>query len=51
MGAIIMVLLHFPITLNVITDSQYAERDLLLIETAEFIPGVSELTSFLIQLQ
>ncbi|KAL6032081.1 hypothetical protein STEG23_025500 [Scotinomys teguina] len=37
--------------LNIVTDSQYAERVVLHIETAEFIPDESELTSLFIQLQ
>ncbi|KAL6032385.1 hypothetical protein STEG23_008139, partial [Scotinomys teguina] len=37
--------------LNIVTDSQYAERVVLHIDTAEFIPDESELTSLFIQLQ
>ncbi|KAL6065033.1 hypothetical protein STEG23_028902 [Scotinomys teguina] len=37
--------------LNIVTDSQYAERVVLHIETVEFIPDESELTSLFIQLQ
>ncbi|KAL6082325.1 hypothetical protein STEG23_021480 [Scotinomys teguina] len=37
--------------LNIITDSQYAERVVLHIETAEFISDESELTLLFIQLQ
>ncbi|KAL6036998.1 hypothetical protein STEG23_033532, partial [Scotinomys teguina] len=37
--------------LNIVTDSQYAERVVLHIETTEFIPDESELTSLFIQLQ
>ncbi|KAL6085273.1 hypothetical protein STEG23_002432, partial [Scotinomys teguina] len=37
--------------LNIVTDSQYAEKVVLHIETAEFIPDESELTSLFIRLQ
>lgn len=43
---ILMVLLEFPEPLNIITDSQFAERIALYIKTAEFIPDNSELTLF-----
>ena len=36
--AILMVLMDFNEPLNIVTDSQYAERVVLHIETAEFIP-------------
>ncbi|KAL6088337.1 hypothetical protein STEG23_010771, partial [Scotinomys teguina] len=43
--------MDFSEPLNIVTDSQYAERVVLHIETAEFIPDESELTSLFIQLQ
>ncbi|KAL6031193.1 hypothetical protein STEG23_024783, partial [Scotinomys teguina] len=49
--AILLVLMDFSKPLNIVTDSQYAERVVLHIETAEFIPDESELTSLFIQLQ
>ena len=49
--AILMVLRDFKEPLNIITDSQYAERVILHIETAEFIPDDTELTSLFIQVQ
>ncbi|KAL6034225.1 hypothetical protein STEG23_023036 [Scotinomys teguina] len=49
--AILMVLMDFTEPLNIVTDSQYAERVVLHIETAEFIPDITELTSLFIQLQ
>ncbi|KAL6087838.1 hypothetical protein STEG23_011789 [Scotinomys teguina] len=49
--AILLVLMDFSESLNIVTDSQYAERVVLHIETAEFIPDESELTSLFIQLQ
>ncbi|KAL6031325.1 hypothetical protein STEG23_000678 [Scotinomys teguina] len=49
--AILFVLMDFSEPLNIVTDSQYAERVVLHIETAEFIPDESELTSLFIQLQ
>ncbi|KAL6044970.1 hypothetical protein STEG23_011887 [Scotinomys teguina] len=49
--AILMVLMDFTEPLNIITDSQYAERVVIHIETAEFIPDNIELTSLFIQLQ
>ena len=38
-------------SLNIVTDSQYAESVVLHIETAELIQDDSELTSLFIQLQ
>ena len=49
--AILMVLRDFKEPLNIVTDSQYAERVILHIETAEFIPDDTELTSLFIQVQ
>ncbi|KAL6032267.1 hypothetical protein STEG23_036677, partial [Scotinomys teguina] len=49
--AILLVLMDFSEPLNIVTDSQYAERVVLHIETAKFIPDESELTSLFIQLQ
>ncbi|KAL6085603.1 hypothetical protein STEG23_025074 [Scotinomys teguina] len=43
--------MDFSEPLNIVTDSQYTERVVLHIETAEFIPDESELTSLFIQLQ
>jgi hypothetical protein len=43
--AIIMVLSDFQQSLNIVTDSQYAERVVLHLETAELIQDDSELTS------
>ena len=48
---ILMVLRDFKEPLNVVTDSQYAERIILHIETAEFIPDDTELTLLFIQVQ
>ena len=48
---ILMVSLDFPDPLNIVTDSQYAERVVLHFETAELIPDDSELTMLFIQLQ
>jgi hypothetical protein len=48
--AILKVLLAFSESLNIITDSQYAERVVLHIETAEFIPDNLELTLLFMQL-
>lgn len=48
---ILMVLLDYPEPLNIITDSLYAERAVLHLETAEFVPDHSELTWPFIQLQ
>ncbi|KAL6082528.1 hypothetical protein STEG23_004612 [Scotinomys teguina] len=41
----LMVLMDFTEPLNIVTDSQYAERVVLHIETAEFIPDNTELRS------
>ena len=49
--AIFMVLLDYPKSLNIITDSLYAKRVILYIQIAEFVPDNSELTSLCIQLQ
>ncbi|ERE82961.1 sorting nexin-6-like protein [Cricetulus griseus] len=49
--AILMVLMDFTEHLNIVTDSQYAERVLLHIETAEFVPDNTELTLLFLQLQ
>ena len=46
-----MVLIDNKETLNIVTDSQYAERVVLHIETTEFIPSDTELTLLFIQLQ
>ena len=46
-----MVQRDFKAPLNIVTDSQYAERIVLHIETAEFIPDDTELTSLFIQVQ
>lgn len=43
--AILMVLSHFPESLNIVTEDQYAER--LVLHTAEFILDNSEFTLFL----
>lgn len=48
---IIMVVLGFQESLNIVTDSQCSERVVLQIETAELTQGDSKLTSLLIQLQ
>ena len=48
---IIRVLSDFQESLSIITDSQFAERVVFHIETAEFIQDDSELTSLFIQLQ
>ncbi|KAL6063533.1 hypothetical protein STEG23_000298 [Scotinomys teguina] len=48
---ILMVLMDFTEALNIVTGSQYAERVVLHIETAEFIPDNTELTSLFIKLQ
>ena len=45
-----MVLRDFKEPLNIVTDSQYA-RVILHIETPEFIPDDTELTSLFIQVQ
>ncbi|MGE9714896.1 DDE-type integrase/transposase/recombinase [Escherichia coli] len=49
--AILLVLVDFTEPLNIVTDSQYAERVVLHIETAEFVPDNTELTSLFLQLQ
>ena len=46
-----MVLRDFKEPLNIVIDSQYAERVVLHIETTEFIPDDTELTSLFIQVQ
>lgn len=46
-----MELLDFPGALNIVPDSQYAERSVLHIETTEPIPDDSQLTSLFIELQ
>lgn len=48
---ILMVLLDYLESLNIITDSLYAERVVLHTERAEFVPDNSELTLLLRQLQ
>ena len=45
----LLVLRDFKETLTIVTDSQYAERIILHIETVEFIPDDTELTSLFIQ--
>ena len=45
------MLSDFQESLSIITDSQFAERVVFHIETAEFIQDDSELTSLFIQLQ
>ena len=49
--AIIMVLSDFQESLNIVTDSQYAEGFVLHIETTGLMQDDSELTSLFIQLQ
>ena len=49
--AILIVLRDFNEALNIVTDSQYAEKFILHIETAEFIPDDIELNSLFIQVQ
>jgi hypothetical protein len=44
-------LLYFPESLKIINDSKYAERVVLHIEIAEFIPDNSELILLFIQVQ
>ena len=51
MHAILIVIRGFKEPLNIITDSQYAEKVILHIETAKFIPDDTELISLCIQLQ
>ena len=46
-----MVLRDFKEPLNIVTDSQHIKRDVLHIETAEFIPNDNEVTSLFIQVQ
>ena len=46
-----MVQRDFKNPLNEVTDSQYAERVILHIETAEFISDDTELTSLFIHVQ
>ena len=48
---ILTVLRNFKKSLNIVTDSQYAERDVLYIKTAKFIPADTELALLFIQLQ
>ena len=43
-------ILDFSEPLNVVPDSQYAERVVLIIETAKLIPDDSELTFLFIKL-
>ena len=47
----LIILRDFKYPLNVVTDSQCAERVILHIETAEFISDNTELTSLFIQVQ
>ena len=49
--AILMVIRDFIESLNILTNSKYAERVILHIETSEFIPANRELTSLFIQVQ
>ena len=49
--ATFMVLRDFKEPLNIVTDSQYAERVILHIATAEFIPDGTELNSLFTQVQ
>ena len=44
-------ILDYPEPLNIITDPFYAERVILHVETAEFVPDNSELTLVFIQSQ
>ena len=48
---LLMVLRDFKEPLSIVTDSQYAERVILHIETAEFIRDNMERTSLFIQVQ
>ena len=41
-----MVLMDFTEPLNIITDSQYAEKVMLHIEKAEFVPDNTEFSVF-----
>ena len=43
LNGILMVLRDFKEALNIVTDLQYAERIVLHIETAEFIPDDTKL--------
>ena len=49
--AILMVLRDFKESLKIVTDPQHAERVVLYIESAEFIPDDMELTLLFIQVQ
>ena len=49
--AILMVLRDFKEPLKIVTDPQHAERVVLYIESAEFIPDDTELTLLFIQVQ
>ena len=49
--AILMVFKDFTEPLNIVTDSQYAERVVLHIETSEFVANNTELISLFLQLQ
>ena len=49
--AILMVLRDFKESLNIVTDLQYAERVVLHIETAKFMPDDAELSSLFILVQ
>ena len=51
MYVILIVLIDFTKPLYIVTDSQYAERDVLCIVTVEFIPDDTELTLLFIQVQ
>ena len=46
-----MPLMYFKEPFNTVTGSQYVEKVVLHIETAEFIPDDTELTLLFIQLQ
>ena len=46
-----MVLRNFKAPLNIVSDLQYVERVVLYIETTQFIPEDTELTSLFIQFQ
>jgi hypothetical protein len=46
-----MVLLDFPESLNIVTDSQFTKRVILHIETSEYLPDNSEFTLLFMQLQ
>ena len=47
---ILMVLMDFTESVNIVTDLQYAERVVLHIEITEFIPDDTKLTLLFIQL-